>query len=387
MTNLKESLVPRLNPDEASASAVAQTGKRGRTAPPPTERIPVLRWIKEHLASSYFNVFVTLVCLAALYYSVPALVEWGLINAVFTAESHEECRAASGACWAVIQEKHRPMFFGVYPYEEHWRLVLALIIYISAVGITMLRRFWSYVVLVPLWLFTLASTLSLLWGGVFGLPAVDTTQWGGLPLTMVLFSGTLVVGFPLSIILALGRRSHMPMVKAVSVVFIECLRGVPLITILFFAVNVFPLFLPQGLEFDKMLRVMVGMAIFFACYEAEVIRGGLQAIPRGQYEAAEALGLGYWQTMTYIILPQALRICLPGIVNHVIAAFKNTSFVLIIGLFDMLTATTSVLQDPVWRRFTVEAYLCVGFVYFIFCFALSKYSQLVERWLSEDKRF
>jgi general L-amino acid transport system permease protein len=161
---------------------------------------------------------------------------------------------------------------------------------------------------------------------------------------------------------------------------------VPLITILFVAVNVFPLFLPEGMEIDKMLRVVVGMAIFFACYQAEVIRGGLQAIPRGQYEAAEALGLGYWRMTYKIILPQALRICLPGIVNHIIAAFKNTSFVLIIGLFDILTATTAVMQDPLWRRFFVEAYLFVAIVYFIFCFALSKYSQQVERWLSEGRR-
>jgi len=358
-----------------------------RTAPPPTERIPVLRWLRENLASSPFNIAVTAICLVALYYFLPSLIEWGALDAVFVAESHETCRAADGACWAVIGEKHRPMFFGVYPYEEHWRLVIALIIYITAVGMTMMPVFWRYSILVPLWLFTVVAPLMLLWGGVFGLVAVDTSQWGGLPLTMVLFSGTLVLGFPLAVLLALGRRSEMPVIKAVSVIFIESLRGVPLITILFVAVNVFPLFLPQGLEFDKLLRVVVGMAIFFACYEAEVIRGGLQAIPRGQYEAAEALGLGYWQMMTRIILPQALRICLPGIVNHVIAAFKNTSFVLIIGLFDMLTATTSVLQDPEWRRFTVEAYLCVGFVYFCFCYALSKYSQQVERWLGEDKRF
>lgn len=178
----------------------------------------------------------------------------------------------------------------------------------------------------------------------------------------------------------------MPAIKAVCVVFIECLRGVPLITILFVAVNVFPLFLPQGLEFDKLLRVMVGMAIFFACYEAEVIRGGLQAVPRGQYEAAEALGLGYWQVTIRIVLPQALRICLPGIVNHIIAAFKNTSLVLIIGLFDVLTATSAVMQDPEWRKFTVEAYLCVGLIYFIFCSVLSRYSHLVERWLSDGRR-
>jgi general L-amino acid transport system permease protein len=227
----------------------------------------------------------------------------------------------------------------------------------------------------------------MLWGGVFGLTYVDSAQWGGLPLTMVLFTGTVVIGFPIAILLALGRRSQLPAVKAVSVTLIESMRGVPLITILFVAVNVFPLFLPEGLEIDKMLRVVVGMAIFFACYQAEVIRGGLQAIPRGQYEAAEALGLGYWRMMVKIILPQALRICLPGIVNHIIAALKNTSFVLIIGLFDILTATTAVMQDPLWRRFFVEAYLFVAAVYFIFCFALSKYSQRVELWLNEGRRF
>ena len=364
-----------------------ETAGPTRAAPPPTERIPVLRWMRENLASSPFNIIVTILCLTGLYYAVPAFLSWGLIDAVFVAESHETCRAAEGACWAVVGEKHRPMFFGVYPYEEHWRLVIALIIYLGVIAMTMMPRFWSYRILVPLWLFALVSTLTLLWGGVFGLMEVDTSQWGGLPLTMVLFTGTLVIGFPTSVLLALGRRSDMPMIKAVCVIFIESLRGVPLITILFVAVNVFPLFLPQGLEFDKLMRVMFGMAVFFACYEAEVIRGGLQAIPRGQYEAAEALGLGYWNTMIRIILPQALRICLPGIVNHVIAAFKNTSFVLIIGLFDILTATTSVMQDPVWRLFTVEAYLCVGLVYFCFCYVLSKYSQLVERWLGEGKRF
>lgn len=370
-------------PDGISAAGAT----RGRTPPPPTERIPVLRWMRENLVSSPLNTVITIICLIALYYMVPGLFQWGVWDAVFVAESHETCRAADGACWAVIGEKHRPMLFGVYPYEEHWRLILALIIYIGAVGMTMMPRFWAYKILVPLWIFTLVSSLTLLWGGFGGLTEVDTSQWGGLPLTMVLFSGTIVVGFPVSILLALGRRSNMPAVKSVCVIFIESLRGVPLITILFVAVNVFPLFLPQGLEFDKLLRVMVGMAIFFACYEAEVIRGGLQAISRGQYEAAEALGLGYWQTMIRIILPQALRICLPGIVNHIIAAFKNTSFVLIIGLFDMLTATTSVMQDPVWRRFTLEAYLCVGLIYFIFCYALSKYSQQVERWLGDGKRF
>jgi len=371
--------------DQATPEAAASGSKR--TPPPPIERIPVLRWVRENLVSTPFNTVVTAICIVGLLYFLPGFIEWALVDAVFATSDHKVCRAAEGACWAVIGEKHRPMFFGVYPYEEHWRLIIAVCIYIGAIVMTMMPKFWSYMILVPVWIFTLASTLTLMWGGTMGLTEVDTSQWGGLPLTMILFSGTLVIGFPLAILLALGRRSHMPAVKAVCVVFIESLRGVPLITILFVAVNVFPLFLPQGLEFDKLLRVVVGMAIFFACYEAEVIRGGLQAIPKGQYEAAEALGLGYWQIMIRIILPQALRICLPGIVNHIIAAFKNTSFVLIIGLFDILTATTAVMQDPEWRRFTLEAYMCVGFVYFMFCYALSKYSQLVERWLGEGKRF
>jgi general L-amino acid transport system permease protein len=371
------------SPDTAVAAIAAKTR---RTPPPPTERVPVLRWMKHNLASSPLNFFISALCAVGLVYAAPAFIEWGLLDAVFVADSHEDCRAASGACWAVIGEKHRPMLFGVYPYEEHWRLILALIVYISTVAITMMPRFWRYRLLVPLWLGSLLVMGVLMWGGVLGLTAVDTSQWGGLPLTMVLFTGTVVVGFPVAILLALGRRSDMPAIKAVCVVFIECLRGVPLITILFVAVNVFPLFLPRGLEFDKLIRVVVGMAIFFACYQAEVIRGGLQAVPRGQYEAAEALGLGYWQVTLRIVLPQALRICLPGIVNHIIAAFKNTSLVLIIGLFDILTATSAVMQDPEWRRFTVEAYLCVGLIYFTFCSVLSRYSHLVERWLSDGRR-
>jgi general L-amino acid transport system permease protein len=355
--------------------------------PPPTEKIGILRWLRQNLFNSPFNSVLTIICLALVAYWALAFAEWGILNAVFDTDDHNVCRQASGACWAVIGEKHRPMLFGVYPYEEHWRLVVALIVYLGTVVATLAPPMWKKHILIPMWIVSLAVLGTMLWGGIFGLTYVESAQWGGLPLTMVLFTGTLLFGFPIAILLALGRRSKLPAVKAICVTLIESMRGVPLITILFVAVNVFPLFLPEGMEIDKMLRVVVGMAIFFACYQAEVIRGGLQAIPRGQYEAAEALGLGYWRMTYKIILPQALRICLPGIVNHIIAAFKNTSFVLIIGLFDILTATTAVMQDPLWRRFFVEAYLFVAVVYFIFCFALSKYSQQVERWLSEGRRF
>ena len=374
----------------AWAKSVTETAntaptKPRQSEPPPIEKVATLRWIHQNLFNSPLNSMITVAVGLGLIFTLPEFIRWGLLESVWSG-NHEACRAATGACWAVIGEKHRPMLFGVYPYEEHWRLILALVIYLAVIAMTISPAFWKIKILMPLWIGNLAVTLTLLWGGVFGLAPVETDQWGGLPLTMVLFTGTIVFGSPVSVLLALGRRSHMPAVKSICVVFIESLRGVPLITILFVAVNVFPLFLPVGLEFDKLLRVMVGMAIFFACYQAEVIRGGLQAIPRGQIEAAEALGLSYWQLMSRIVLPQALRICLPGLVNHIIAAFKNTSFVLIIGLFDILTATTAVMEDPVWRIFFIEAYLFVALIYFCFCFALSLYSQQVERWLSEGRR-
>ncbi len=371
-------------PGQKTAAEPAATKK---TTPPPVEKIGILRWLRENLFSSPLNTVLTVIMLFLLADWIPSFFQWGILDAVWYTQDHNVCRQADGACWAVVAEKHRPMLFGVYPYEEHWRLVIALIVYMITVIMTLTPRFWNKLILVPLWIVGGGTVALMLWGGVFGLTYVDSSQWGGLPLTMVLFTGTVVLGFPIAILFALGRRSHLPAVKAICVTLIESMRGVPLITILFVAVNVFPLFLPEGMEIDQLFRVIVGMAIFFACYQAEVIRGGLQAIPRGQYEAAEALGLGYWQHTIKIILPQALRICLPGIVNHIIAALKNTSFVLIIGLFDILTATTAVMQDPLWRRFFVEAYLFVAVVYFIFCYALSKYSQKVEGWLNEGRRF
>lgn len=371
-------------PGQKPAAEPAATKK---TTPPPVEKIGILRWLRENLFSSPLNTVLTIIMLFLLADWIPSFFQWGILDAIWYTPDHNVCRQADGACWAVVAEKHRPMLFGVYPYEEHWRLVIALIAYMITVIMTLTPRFWNKMILVPLWIVGGGTVALMLWGGLFGLTYVDSSQWGGLPLTMVLFTGTVILGFPIAILFALGRRSHLPAVKAICVTLIESMRGVPLITILFVAVNVFPLFLPEGMEIDQLFRVIVGMAIFFACYQAEVIRGGLQAIPRGQYEAAEALGLGYWQHTIKIILPQALRICLPGIVNHIIAALKNTSFVLIIGLFDILTATTAVMQDPLWRRFFVEAYLFVAVVYFIFCFALSKYSQKVEGWLNEGRRF
>lgn len=348
----------------------------------PNANIPMGTWVKQNLFKNLFQSFLTIVVGSLILWVGWKLLNWGVINAVFYTQDPADCRAASGACWAVIVEKHRPMLFGLYPFDEHWRLVWVIAIYLISLVISLAPRFWNFKLLVPLWIFAVTSISILMFGGVFGLTYVPTSEWGGLPLTIILFSGTVIIGMPFAVMLALGRRSPMPIAKGLSVVFIEGIRGVPLITILFVAVNIFPLFLPQGVEINKLLRITIGIAIFFSCYQAEVIRGGLQAIPRGQYEAAASINLSYWQTTQRIILPQALRIALPSITNHIIAAMKNTSFVIIIGLFDILTATTAVMQDPLWRRYYIEAYLFIAFIYLFFGYALSRYGRQVEKWIN-----
>lgn len=344
------------------------------------------KWLRDKLFCSVWQTLLTLIVGFVLVRAGWFLLHWALLDAVWIADGPAACEVAgAGACWAVIAEKHRPMLFGLYPYDQHWRLVWFIAIYLVTVFISLTPRFWNLRLLVPLWIAALVAMAVLMWGGVFGLSYVPTSEWGGLPLTIIMFSGTVLFGLPLAVGLALGRRSPLPVARGVSVVFIEALRGVPLITILFVAVNVFPLFLPAGVEVNKLLRIIVGIAIFFACYQAEVIRGGLQAVPRGQYEAADSLNLTYWQTTWRIILPQAIRIALPAITNHIIAAMKNTSFVIIIGLFDILTATSAVMEDPVWRRFYVEAYLFVASIYFIFGYMLSLYARRVEKWIASGR--
>ncbi|SCC09362.1 general L-amino acid transport system permease protein [Kosakonia oryzendophytica] len=339
---------------------------------------PVLFWLRRHLFSSILQTVLTLLLLTVILMVGTSLLRWGVINAVGLSGNVEQCRAATGACWAVIGEKYRPILFGLYPYDEQWRAALAMLVWFITVGVSLSPACWHSRLLWPLWLIALATMSALMSGGVFGLKPVPSADWGGLPLTLLLFSGTVIIGMPVSVMLALGRRSPLPFLRGLSVVFIEGLRGVPLITILFVAVNVFPLFLPADMEVNKLLRIIIGIALFFACYQAEVIRGGLQSVPRGQYEAAAVLNLGYWHTTTKIILPQALRICLPAVTNHIIAAMKNTSFVIIIGLFDVLTATSAVMQDPQWRRYYIESYVFIASLYLLFGFLLSRYAMWVE---------
>ncbi|MGP3591930.1 amino acid ABC transporter permease [Vagococcus sp. WN89Y] len=339
----------------------------------------VAGWLRRNLFSSFLQTVLTILLLALLIIVGNMLLRWGVEDAVGLRGTAEQCRAATGACWAVIGEKYRPILFGLYPYEEQWRPALAMVVWFVTLGLTLSPRCWHSRFLWPLWAVSLVAMWVLMNGGVAGLPAVPSSDWGGLPLTLLLFSGTVIIGMPVSVLLALGRRSPLPFLRGLSVIFIEGLRGVPLITILFVAVNVFPLFLPAGMEVNKLLRVIIGIALFFACYQAEVIRGGLQSVARGQYEAAAVLNLSYWHTTTKIVLPQALRICLPAVTNHIIAAMKNSSFVIIIGLFDVLTATSAVMQDPQWRRYYIETYVFIACLYLLFGFSLSRYALWVER--------
>jgi general L-amino acid transport system permease protein len=240
-----------------------------------------------------------------------------------------------------------------------------------------MRIFWRWW-LVFVWLAGLTVIGVLMWGGVFGLPYVENERWGGLILTLLLATFGIALAFPLSILLALGRRSDLPVIRALCVGYIELIRGVPLISVLFMASVMLPLFLPPGLTMDKLARAQIALVLFAAAYLAEVVRGGLQAIPRTQYEAAEAIGLGYWGQMRFVVLPQALRIAVPPLVNTFIGFFKDTSLVLIIGLFDLLSTIKVSLTDPAWAGFSVEAYLFAAAVYFVFCFAMSLYSRRLE---------
>ena len=300
--------------------------------------------------------------------------DWALLRATWQPDPHA-CRAASGACWGFIVEKHRLIAFGTYPYEEHWRPALSSLLLVALWVVSAIDRKPR---LILVWATGLTLIGFLMWGGVFGLPYVENERWGGLILTLLLTTFGLAFAFPLAILLALGRRSDLPVVRALCVAYIELIRGVPLISVLFMASVMLPLFLPAGITVDKLLRAQVALILFAAAYLAEVVRGGLQAIPQHQYDSADALGLGSFQKTALIVLPQALRIAVPPLVNTCIGFFKDTSLVLIIGLFDLLSTIKVALNDPAWTGFGVEAYLFAAAVYFIFCYSLSLYSRRLE---------
>ena len=336
------------------------------------------RWLRANLFSGWPSALATLAIAWLAWKLVPPFVDWAFVEAVWRSPNSGVCREAQGACWAFIGEKHRFMLFGTYPFEHHWRPALATAVLVLLWVFSSLKRFWNWW-LSAIWFAGLALIALLMWGGVFGLVYVENERWGGLILTLILASFGMAFAFPLSILLALGRRSRLPVVRAACVAYIELIRGVPLISVLFMASVMLPLFLPQGLTIDKLLRAQLALILFAAAYLAEVVRGGLQAIPHHQYEAAEALGLSYAQRTLHVILPQALRLSIPPLVNTFIGLFKDTSLVLIIGLFDLLSTIKVSLQDPKWAGFGIEAYLFASAVYFAFCYAMSRYSRGLEQ--------
>ncbi|MFZ5783091.1 MAG: amino acid ABC transporter permease [Pseudomonadota bacterium] len=419
-------------------------GERKQLAPPADDG-GAFGWARKHLFSSWGNGITTVVLIAAIAWVLAWFLEWAVFTANVSAETGSECRG-QGACWALIREKLRLIFFGTFPYNEQWRPFFAVVAMLAMLILTSDRRMWrpwrllaiwsvgSFVTFllmfgqlhIPLSLFLVAALAvgaaglafrkgvgspaelnlyrALAVAGALGLVLrvagllpgwklaiapfsyVETGLWGGLPVTMILATYGLAFAFPYGILLALGRRSDLPLIKALCVGFIELIRGVPLISLLIMASVMLPLFLPTGVTFDKFLRAQVAVILFAGAYIAEIIRGGLQSLPKGQFEAADAMGLNYVQKTTLIILPQALRVVIPPLINTFIGFFKDTSLVLIIGIFDFLGTANQALVDPAWAGYPGEVYLFAAFVYFVFCYSMSRYSKYLEVELNKGTR-
>ena len=360
--------------------------------PAPSTETGAYAWVRKNLIGSVGDTILTVLGIAIVVWVLPQVINWAFINAVWTGPDRTVCTTATqggirpdgwtGACWAFVNAKFGQFMFGTYPVEERWRPIMVAILFVALLVPMLVPR-------VPgkglnaLLLFVALPIVAffLLVGGVFGLPHVETPRWGGLLVTLSLSFVGIAVSLPVGVMLALGRRSKMPIIKWLCVVFIETVRGIPLITVLFFASVMLPLFLPEGVSFDKYLRALIGVSLFAAAYMAEVIRGGLQAIPKGQYEGADSLGLGYWQKMRLIVLPQALKLVIPGIVNTFIGMFKDTSLVLIISMFDLLGVVKQNFADANWAtpQTARSGLIFAAFVFWLFCFGMSRYSMYTER--------
>jgi general L-amino acid transport system permease protein len=377
-------MTPPATTAATTAGGTSFVPREGRV--PPVAMTGPLAWVRQNLFGGWLSSAVTLLLIYLIVTRAWSFIDWAFINAIWSVPSTpagpdtRACRAleGAGACWALISEKHRFILFGTYPFDQHWRPALVVVLFVGLYVVSAMKRFWRKE-LALIWLGTLSLIGLLMWGGVLGMAYVPQERWGGLPITLILSTFGIAFAFPVAIMVALGRRStKLPAVKLLCVLYVELIRGVPLISLLFMASVMFPLFLPEGITIDKLLRAQVAIILFTAAYLAEVIRGGLQALPRGQYEAADAMGLTYWQKTGFIILPQALRLVIPPLVNTFIGLFKDTSLVLIIGIFDLLTAGKTAIVEPAWQGFGVEVYVAVGVIYFVFCFAMSKYSQSLE---------
>jgi len=354
--------------------------------PPPRSFVGPVAWLRHNLFASVGDTILTVLAAIIIFLAVPPLLNWAFLNAVWSGVDREACVSPeAGACWAFVKAKFAQFIYGRYPLGERWRVDIVFLLLAGGL-VPFAIPSVPHKGLNAVFLFVIFPILAfiLLVGGMFGLREIDTPLWGGLLVTLVVSYVGMVASLPLGILLALGRRSRMPIVRTFCVAFIELWRGVPLITVLFMASVMLPLFLPPGVNIDKLLRALIGVALFSAAYMAEVVRGGLQAIPKGQFEAAQALGLGYWKMMRLIVLPQALKIVIPGIVNTFIGLFKDTSLVYIIGLFDLLGIVRLNFSDTNWASWQTPAtgLVFAAFIFWIFCFSMSRYSQFMERRLN-----
>ncbi|RWO65074.1 MAG: amino acid ABC transporter permease [Mesorhizobium sp.] len=349
-------------------------------------------WVRKNLIASAGDTILTIVGIALVAMILPQIINWAFINAVWTGPDRTVCATVAqggiqpdgwtGACWAFVNAKFGQFMLGRYPIEERWRPILVAILFVALLVPMLIPKVPRKGLNAVLLFFVLPIVaFVLLVGGMFGLPHVETSLWGGLLVTLSLSFVGIAVSLPLGIVLALGRRSKMPIIKTLCVVFIETVRGIPLITVLFFASVMLPLFLPEGVSFDKFLRALIGVSLFAAAYMAEVVRGGLQAIPKGQYEGADSLGLGYWQKMYFIVMPQALKLVIPGIVNTFIGMFKDTSLVIIISMFDLLGIVKQNFSDANWATAQTarSGLIFAAFAFWLFCFGMSRYSMYTER--------
>jgi len=371
---------------ELAARAEEPPEQRKPDLPPPTLAVGWLGWLRANLFSSPANTVLTLLALWLLYKTLPPLIDWLFISANWQEGTSRADCVKPGACWTMVRARFGQMMYGFYPAGERWRVNIGFLILFVGVAALLIervpRKIWTGAFLflvypfIAYWLFH----------GGLGLTPVDTSLWGGLMLTLIIAVTGIAISLPVGVILALGRRSTMPVIRVVTIAFIEFVRGVPLITVLFMASVIFPLFLPEGMNFDKLLRALVGISLFSSAYMAEVIRGGLQAIPKGQFEGAMSLGLNYWKMNAFIVLPQALRICIPGIVNSFIGLFMDTNLVLIMGLIELLGIAQASTRDPNWLGLINTALAFVSLIYFAFCFGMSRYSQALERKLAKGRR-
>ena len=362
--------------------------------PAPAGERSALGWIRANLFATPKDTLLTILAIALLVWTVPDMLNWLFFDAVWSGSDRTACLTLaqggvqpdgwSGACWAFVSERFEQFMFGRYPIDERWRPTLVAVLFAAVLASMLMPRLpykgWNALVLFII--FPIVAFF-LLHGGVLGLQRVETPLWGGLMVTLILSFVGIAVSLPIGILLALGRRSHLPVIRVICVTFIEVIRGVPLITVLFMANVMLPLFLPTGWTIDNFLRALVGVALFASAYMAEVVRGGLQAIPKGQYEGADSLGLTYWQKTRLIIMPQALKLVIPGIVNTFIGLFKDTSLVSIIGMFDLLGIVQLNFTDTRWITPITPStgLIFAGFIFWLFCFGMSRYSAFMERHL------